>query len=99
MLDKMLSMRLSRPSLIRVGEITLNFEALETTGSDGLPPILSKWTDFCDLQGRVYDDLYSPRALMLSVDERESRARDLAADLKKLYYGRNASEVSKRRSN
>ncbi|CAF3542512.1 hypothetical protein SNK03_013214 [Fusarium graminearum] len=92
MLDKMLSMRLSRPSLIRVGEITLNFEALETTGSDGLPPILSKWTDFCDLQGRVYDDLYSPRALMLSVDERESRARDLAADLKKLYYGRNASE-------
>lgn len=99
MLDKMLSMRLSRPSLIRVGEITLNFEALETTGSDGLPPILSKWTNFCDLQGRVYDDLYSPRALMLPVDERESRARDLAADLKKLYHGRNAAEVRKRRRN
>ncbi|RGP62588.1 hypothetical protein FSPOR_9167 [Fusarium sporotrichioides] len=92
MLDKMLAMRLSRPSLIRVGEITLNFEALEGYGSDGLPPILSKWTSFCDLQARVYDDLYSPRALMQPDDTRASQARDLAEDLKKLYHGRNASE-------
>ncbi|KAM0413028.1 hypothetical protein ACHAPD_008096 [Fusarium lateritium] len=92
MLDKMLSMRLSRPSLIRVGEITLNFEALEYTGNDDLPPMLSKWTNFCDLQARVYDDLYSPRALMQPDDERESRSRNLAADLKRLYHGRNAAE-------
>ncbi|XEV07295.1 hypothetical protein FSHL1_012582 [Fusarium sambucinum] len=92
LLDKMLSMRLSRPSLIRVGEITLNFEALEYTGSDDLPPIVSKWTNFSDLQGRVYEDLYSPRALMQPDDEREFRSRNLATDLKRLYHGRNAAE-------
>jgi hypothetical protein len=92
-LDKMLAMRLSRPTLIRVGEITLNFEAFEDTGSDGLPPVMSKWTNFCDVQGRVYDDLYSPRALLQPDDERESRARNLAEDMKKVFHSKNATEV------
>ncbi|RGP78381.1 hypothetical protein FLONG3_3517 [Fusarium longipes] len=92
MLDKMLAMRLSRPSLIRVGEITLNFEAFGASGNDGLPPIMPKWTDFSELQGRVYDELYSPRALLQPDEERESRARSLAEDMRVVYNSNSAIE-------
>jgi len=93
MIDKMLSMRLSRPSLIRAGEITLNFEGLEAFGSDGLPPIIAKWIKVCDLQGRVYDDLYCPRALLLGDEARAERARQLAGEIKVAFESKSATEV------
>ena len=93
MIDKMLSMRLSRPSLIRAGEITLNFEGLEAFGSDGLPPIIAKWIKICDLQGRVYDDLYCPRALILGDEVRAERARQLAGEIKADFESKSATEV------
>ncbi|KAH7183489.1 uncharacterized protein B0J16DRAFT_345860 [Fusarium flagelliforme] len=92
MIDKMLSMRLSRPSLIRAGEITLNFEGLEAFGSDGLPPIIAKWIKVCDLQGRVYDDLYCPRALLLGDEARAERARQLAGEIKVAFESKSATE-------
>jgi hypothetical protein len=92
--DKMLALRLSRPALIRDGEITLNFEALEADGSDGPTPIIGKWARICDLQGRIYDNLYSPRALLQSGSQREAQARSLAANLHTLYHSKSIAEVS-----
>lgn len=92
--DKMLALRLSRPTLIRDGEITLNFEALEADGSDGPIPIIGKWARICDLQGKIYDNLYSPRALLQSDSQREAQARNLAANLHTLYHSKSISEVS-----
>ncbi|KAH7245479.1 hypothetical protein BKA59DRAFT_475858 [Fusarium tricinctum] len=90
--DKMLALRLSRPALIRDGEITLNFEALEADGSDGPTPVIGKWARICDLQGRIYDNLYSPRALLQSDSQREAQARNLAANLHTLYHSKSIAE-------
>ncbi|KAF4344571.1 hypothetical protein FBEOM_1469 [Fusarium beomiforme] len=90
--DKMLALRLSRPALIRDGEITINFEALEADGSDGPAPIIAKWARFCDVQGRVYDKLYSPGALLQPDEERESNARKLAADMERLFNTKSTTE-------
>ncbi|KIL94147.1 hypothetical protein FAVG1_02709 [Fusarium avenaceum] len=90
--DTMLALRLSRPTLIRDGEITLNFEALEGDGSDGPIPIIGKWARIGDLQGRIYDNLYSPRALLQSDSQREAQARNLAANLHTLFHIRSIAE-------
>ncbi|KAF9764063.1 hypothetical protein IL306_002906 [Fusarium sp. DS 682] len=90
--DKMLALRLSRPALIRDGEITINFEALEADGSDGPTPVIAKWTRFCDVQGRVYDNLYSPGALLLPDEQREANARKLAADMEQLFNTKSMTE-------
>lgn len=92
--DTMLALRLSRPTLIRDGEITLKFEALEGDGSDGPIPIIGKWARIGDLQGRIYDNLYSPRALLQSDSQREAQARNLAANLHTLFHSKSIAEVS-----
>jgi hypothetical protein len=94
--DKMLALRLSRPVLIRDGEITINFEALEADRGDGPTPIIAKWARFCSLQGRIYDILYSPGSLLQPDIERETNARRLAAEMEQLFQTKSFAEVSTR---
>ncbi|EWG53368.1 hypothetical protein FVEG_17102 [Fusarium verticillioides 7600] len=90
--DKMLALRLSRPVLIRDGEITINFEALEKDRGDGPTPIIAKWAWFCSLQGRIYDILYSPGSLLQPDVERETNARRLAAEMEQLFQTKSVAE-------
>ncbi|KAF4457617.1 hypothetical protein F53441_490 [Fusarium austroafricanum] len=92
MFDKMLALRLSRPALIREGEISINFESLEADASDGPTPIVAKWAHFVDLQGRIYDTLYCPRALLQSDAQREACARQLAVDMETLFHTKSTAE-------
>ena len=50
--------------------------------------------DLAKIQGKTYDDIYSPSALMQPVDIRITRARALAAEVKKLMDSEDESEVS-----
>ncbi|KLO82443.1 uncharacterized protein LW93_9646 [Fusarium fujikuroi] len=90
--DKMLALRLSRPVLIRDGEITINFDALEADRGDGPTPIIAKWARFCSLQGRIYDILYSPGSLLHSDIQRETNARRLAAEMEQLFQTKSLTE-------
>ncbi|KAF5552562.1 ATPase [Fusarium phyllophilum] len=90
--DKMLALRLSRPVLIRDGEITIDFEALEPDKGDGPTPIIAKWARFCDLQGRIYDILYSPGSMLQPDIQRETNARRLAAEMEQLFQTKSVAE-------
>ncbi|KAM5520881.1 fungal specific transcription factor [Fusarium oxysporum f. sp. phaseoli] len=90
--DKMLALRLSRPVLIRDGEITIDFEAFEADRGDGPTPIIAKWARFCNLQGRIYDILYSPGSLLQQDIQRETNARRLAAEMEQLFQTKSLAE-------
>ena len=72
-LEKGLSLRLGRSSNINDAEITLPFDP------DGPRP-----TRLGRIQGRVYNQLYSPAGLSLSDDERGRMAETLAGELREL---------------
>lgn len=93
MLDKMLSLRLNRPSVIQDRDITIRFEKFEADDYDGLAPIISKWVQMLSLQGKVYDLLYSPGALRQRETQRESQARALAADVQRVFDSKSPAEV------
>lgn len=97
MIDKMLSLRLSRPSLLRDGDITapFPFEHYEDTVGECLNPVIPKWVKMSRLQGKVYDDIYSPGALLRPEALREARARELAAELHAVFDSRDPVEVSR----
>ncbi|EGU80891.1 hypothetical protein FOXB_08606 [Fusarium oxysporum f. sp. conglutinans Fo5176] len=90
--DKMLALRLSRPVLIRDGEITIDFEAFEADRGDGPTPVIAKWARFCNLQGRIYDILYSPGSLLQQDIQRETNARRLAAEMEQLFQTKSLAE-------
>ncbi|EWY82441.1 hypothetical protein FOYG_14534 [Fusarium oxysporum NRRL 32931] len=90
--DKMLALRLSRPVLIRDGEITIDFEAFEADKGDGPTPVIEKWARFCNLQGRIYDILYSPGSLLQQEIQRETNARRLAAEMEQLFQTKSLAE-------
>lgn len=86
--DKCLSLRLGRPSSIRRSDFTLE-RLTDATQDDvsaiGPSSLLSKWIDFSLLQGRVFDDLYSPVALLQPESTRTIRARTLITDLRRVF--------------
>ena len=87
-IDKTLSLRLGRASSIRDGDFTL--EKLSDNSQDDLSAfsfmtLLSKWIDLSLLQGQVYDDIFSPRALLQPEGIRVARARELATDLQRVF--------------
>jgi hypothetical protein len=95
-LDKGLSLRMGRPSAIRNNEFTLQRLA-EATQDDvsaiGPSSLLSKWIDFALLQGKVYDELYSPAAMLQTRSLQAPRAQRLAADLQRVYNADILSET------
>lgn len=86
--DKGLSLRMGQPSAIRNNEFTLQRLA-DATQDDvsaiGPSSLLSKWIDFSLLQGKIYDELYSPGALLQAQSIRVTRAQQLAADLQRIF--------------
>lgn len=83
MTEKMLSLRLGRSSTIRDQDITLTRLGMERpSGCSFLAELAPGWINMASIQGRIYDDIYSPGALMQPPHIRTSRARALAAELK-----------------
>lgn len=82
MTEKMLSLRLGRPSTFRDQDITRARPGTERSGLTFLGELAPGWISLASIQGRIYDDIYSPGALMQPPHIRTSRARALAAELK-----------------
>jgi hypothetical protein len=82
MTEKMLSLRLGRSSTFRDQDITLTRPGMERSNGSFLAELAPGWINIASIQGRIYDDIYSPGALMQPLHIRTSRARALAAELK-----------------
>ncbi|KAE8309902.1 hypothetical protein BDV41DRAFT_546384 [Aspergillus transmontanensis] len=80
--EKMLSLRLGRSSTFRDQDITLNHFGMERPSGSFLAELSPNWINMASIQGRIYDDIYSPGALRQPPDIRTSRARALAAELR-----------------
>ncbi|CRK29983.1 hypothetical protein BN1708_005116, partial [Verticillium longisporum] len=91
--EKGLALRLGRSSSIRDSDITIP-RPKQPTGPDLLINKLTPlWTQGGALQGRLYDEIYSPGAFLQPQQVRYERARTLIDDLKSL---REASEALER---
>ncbi|KAL4911224.1 fungal-specific transcription factor domain-containing protein [Aspergillus multicolor] len=82
MTEKMMSLRLGRSSTFRDQDITLPRPGIESTSGTFLSELTPGWITMASIQGRIYDDIYSPGALMQPPHIRASRAQTLAAELK-----------------
>lgn len=82
MTEKMLSLRLGRSSTFRDQDITLPRPGTERLSGTFLAKLAPGWINVASIQGRIYDEIYSPGALMQPPHVRASRARALAAELK-----------------
>ena len=78
----MLSLRLGRASNFRDQDITLGRPVAGGHGGSFLAELSPGWITMASIQGRIYDDIYSPGALMQPPRIRTSRAQKLALDLK-----------------
>ncbi|KAK1855397.1 C6 transcription factor [Colletotrichum chrysophilum] len=85
-LEKNLSLQLGRSSTLRDHDITVPLKAIkmgyQVGGSLGV--LSPKWLRISQIEGRVYDEIYSPEALHHDANTRNSRARSLIADLKEV---------------
>ncbi|KAL4785970.1 hypothetical protein BJX76DRAFT_366431 [Aspergillus varians] len=81
MTEKMLSLRLGRSSTFRDQDITLIRPGMERPSGSFLAELAPGWINMASIQGRIYDEIFSPGALMQPPHIRISRARALAAEL------------------
>ncbi|KAK1466484.1 fungal specific transcription factor [Colletotrichum cuscutae] len=79
--EKALSLRLGRSSTIRDNEITVPPMAINSRSEQAIFGQLQKWTELARLQGMVYDQIYSPAALIQPQSVRVAKARRLASEL------------------
>ena len=81
-LDKGLSLRLGRASAIQDYDVSI----APTFNLDDVPgpwkSIYTLWITLSRIQGKVYEQLYSPAALSQPETERVAHARRLAAEMK-----------------
>ncbi|KAL6233419.1 hypothetical protein BDW75DRAFT_215284 [Aspergillus navahoensis] len=82
MTEKTLSLRLGRSSTFRDQDITLPRPGIERPRGSFLAELAPGWVTLASIQGRIYDDIYSPGALMQPPHIRASRAQALANELK-----------------
>lgn len=82
MTEKTLSLRLGRSSTFRDQDITLTRPGMERPSGSFLAELAPGWINTASIQGRIYDEIYSPGALMQPPHIRKSRAQALAAELK-----------------
>ncbi|EQB43260.1 fungal specific transcription factor [Colletotrichum gloeosporioides Cg-14] len=85
-LEKNLSLQLGRSSTLRDHDITVPLKAIKMGYQIGgsLGVLSPKWLRISQIEGRVYDEIYSPEALHQGANTRNSRARSLIADLKEI---------------
>ncbi|KAM7193334.1 hypothetical protein V8F33_007877 [Rhypophila sp. PSN 637] len=85
MLDKGLSLRFGRSSVIQDYDITLpKAISPQMNLSDPWKVVLNLWILQAELTGKVYEHLYSPSALSKPLETRVVAARQLAEDIKVL---------------
>ncbi|KAK3331291.1 hypothetical protein B0H66DRAFT_94539 [Apodospora peruviana] len=85
MLDKGLSLRFGRSSVIQDYDISMpKVVGPQFRVSDPWKVVLSLWIAHSELLGRVYEQLYSPGALLKPLDQRIATARTLAEEIKVL---------------
>ncbi|KAL4815239.1 hypothetical protein BDW67DRAFT_164736 [Aspergillus spinulosporus] len=82
MTEKTLSLRLGRLSTFRDQDITLPRPGTERPHGSFLAELVPGWVTIASIQGRIYDDIYSPGSLMQPPHTRASRAQALASELK-----------------
>lgn len=93
-LEKSVALRLGRPSTIRDQDITIPRLALDRKMASLAYNQLPDWIDFASIYGRLYDSLYSLKALTKPVSVRMSRTSALASELERMIAARAAYYVS-----
>jgi hypothetical protein len=89
--EKALSLSLGRSSTFRDEDITAPRLTIDQSMESLFVP---RWIDIAILQGKTYDHIYSPSALLQPTDTRISRARALVAELKKIMDCEDELDVS-----
>ncbi|KAK6224786.1 fungal specific transcription factor domain-containing protein [Colletotrichum tabaci] len=82
MLDKTLSLRTGRASVIQDWDVTLPRRVDNTMVADPWGAIITTWIKQSEIQQRVYEQLYSPLALNQSQEERIETVRRLESEQK-----------------
>ncbi|KAF4945910.1 hypothetical protein FSARC_14318 [Fusarium sarcochroum] len=91
--EKGLSLRLGRSSTFRDSDITIPVPDTDSRSEIAYFGRLQKMTELARLQGKVYDQLYSPAALIEPQASRTIRARSLALELEAHTTNVEASEI------
>lgn len=76
-----MSLRLGRSSTLRDNDITVPRPQHIQTADTVLDRLLPMWVEFAVLQGRVYDEVYSPGAFLQPEQIRYERARTLVSEI------------------
>ncbi|KAF6815489.1 fungal specific transcription factor domain-containing protein [Colletotrichum musicola] len=84
MLDKTLSLRTGRASVMQDWDITLPRKVDNTMVADPWGVVITTWIKQAEIQHRVYEQLYSPLALNQSQEERIETVRRLEAEQKNI---------------
>ncbi|KAL0943723.1 fungal specific transcription factor domain-containing protein [Colletotrichum truncatum] len=82
--DKSLSLRLGRPSTIQDYDITVPYPSSASQMHGSLMSYFCLWVIVSGIQGKTYEQLYSPEAISQPALVREGRARGLAAELQRV---------------
>lgn len=91
--EKMLALRLGRSSTIRENDITVPRVGPTNSRHALLNELYPIWIATSDLQGRVYDEIYSPSSLAQPETVRTGRARALAVEAKRLLQAQDQIQV------
>lgn len=91
--EKMLALRLGRSSTIRENDITVPRVGHESSPYALLNEMSPIWIAVSDLQGRVYDEIFSPGSLAQPEDVRTARAIALANEAKRLLHAQEEIHV------
>ncbi|EXF81720.1 fungal specific transcription factor [Colletotrichum fioriniae PJ7] len=83
-IDKSLSLRLGRPSTIQDYDVTAPYPSSASKMHGALMSYFCLWVIVSRIQGKTYEQLYSPEAIAQPSAVREARARGLAAELRRV---------------
>lgn len=100
-LEKNLSLQLGRSSTLRDHDITIPLKHVRSVYQIGgsLGVLSPKWLRTSQIEGRVYDEIYSPDALQQPPSQRDTRAMRLIADMNEVVSNSTAFEVCSYASN
>lgn len=82
MLDRGLALRLGRAPIIQDFDVTLPRVIGQVNATDMWKEVLRLWIAHSDIQGQIYEKLYSPTSLAHPVTQRIEAAQTLAGKLK-----------------
>ncbi|KPM39016.1 hypothetical protein AK830_g7558 [Neonectria ditissima] len=83
-IEKVLALRMGRSSTIRDSDITLPQMSNELSSDSWWSDIFPIWIGMSALQGRIFDEIYSPKSLAEPESVRTPKAQAIAAEAKRL---------------